>query len=213
MTIQTKICGLKTPEAVKAACDNGADFLGFNFFPQSPRFIDAATAASLAPHVTGNTKKVALFVNAEDSAIDEVLRLFPADIIQLHGHESPDRVEAIKGKFGRPIIKSFSIAEHDDLEEVSTYEAVADWFLFDARPPAGSDLPGGNAHPFNWRLMKSARVMKSWFLAGGLTAANVREAIEQSGASMVDVASGVERTRGEKDPALIKAFLDAVRGI
>jgi phosphoribosylanthranilate isomerase len=213
MSIQAKICGVKTVEAVKAACDNGAHFLGFNFYPKSPRYIEPAAAAELAAHVTNGVKKVALFVDAKDHEIDEVLKVFPADIIQLHGHESPDRAEAIKQKYGKPIIKAFGIGEPDDLEEVTAYEDVADWFLFDARPPDTFDSPGGNAIPFNWAVMKRARVMKPWFLAGGLRAENIRTAVEQSGTYMVDVASGVEKERGQKDPALIAAFLKAVTAI
>lgn len=207
MPISVKICGLKTESAVKAAVDGGAKYLGFNFFPPSPRLVSVEKAVALAKLVPPHIKKVALFVDADDAALERVLLSFHADIIQLHGSETPSRCEAIKAKWGKPIIKAFAISEADDIEETMAYESVVDYFLFDARAPEGSDIPGGNAVSFNWGVLAHQNLLHPWFLAGGIHARNVQEAVQASGARMVDVASGVERVRGEKDESLITDFL------
>lgn len=207
MSIAVKICGLKTEEAVSAAVEGGAAYLGFNFFVPSPRYVTPEKAAALGQGLPPHIKKVALFVDADDALLDKTLETFNADILQFHGSETPARCEAVKAHTKKPIIKAFAIADMDDIEETMTFESVVDYFLFDARPPQGSALPGGNAATFNWSLLAEQGFLHPWFLAGGINAENLKEALQESGARMVDVASGVERSRGEKDPALIRTFL------
>jgi phosphoribosylanthranilate isomerase len=209
-SIKIKICGVKTEEIIKSCVDNGVAFLGFNFVDGSPRYIEPRAAGALAGFVPPSVAKVALTVDAEDALLDAIMKEFPADIIQLHGIESPARVEAIKARFNKPVIKAISIFEADDLEEITAYEGIADYFLFDARPPMGSDLPGGNAVPFDWGLAQKAKTMKPWFLAGGINEKNIKEAIAISGAYMVDIASGVESEKGVKDKNLIASLMKAV---
>lgn len=206
MPVHVKICGVKTEGAIGAAVEGDVSFLGFNFYPPSPRFLTPEAAAALAPLVPASVKKVALFVNADDDTIARTLGVFPADMLQLHGDETPARVEDIKKKFALPIIKALPVSSPDDLKKTAAYPAAA-FFLFDAKPPDHAPLPGGNALRFDWALLKNRTFEKPWFLAGGIHTDNVRDAIRQSGAQLIDVASGVERTRGEKDPALIRTFL------
>ncbi len=213
MALTAKICGLKDEAAIKAAVDGGAGFLGFNFYAPSPRYISPESAAKLAALVPAHVKKVALFVDPEDGEIDAALKYFNADILQLHGAESPQEVADIKARYGKPVIKAMRVFEDADLEEVTVYEDAADWFLFDSHPAPESAVVGGTGMSFNWLLMKRARVMRPWFLAGGLNAGNLAEAAEQSGARMVDVASGVEKSRGTKDPGLITEFLKVAASI
>lgn len=213
MPVSVKICGLKTEDAVKAAVAGSASFLGFNFFPPSPRLVSPEKAAELSALVPPRIKKVALFVDAADDVLAHTLGVFKADILQLHGSETPARCEQIKTKFGLPIIKAFAISEADDVEETMAYETVVDYFLFDARAPEGSMLPGGNATSFNWGVLKHQNLLHPWFLAGGIHANNLAEAVAASDARMVDIASGAERVRGEKDPALITEILQRAQAI
>jgi phosphoribosylanthranilate isomerase len=211
MPMEVKICGVKDETAVKAAVEYGAAYIGFNFYPPSPRYVNPETAAALAPLVTGKTRKVALFVDPDDETLNNVLKIFPAEIIQLHGSETPARVAEIKARYKKLVIKAFPVRTVEDMEEIIPYEADADWFLFDAHPPDGAELPGGNAATFDWTILKSHPINTPWFLAGGLTVENIKEAIEKSGARRIDVASGVESARGQKDPALIRTFLETCR--
>lgn len=211
MTTKIKICGVKSPEIINACAACGVDYLGFNFVPASPRYITPQDAGALAAHVPASIKKVAVTADFSDAQLETILKDFAPDYLQLHGSESPTRVEAIRQTFSKPIIKVFGVGEDADLEEVTIYESAADLFLFDARPPAGATISGGNAARFDWSLMRKAKAMKPWFLAGGLNADNIKTAISESGAAMVDVASGVEKTRGEKDATLIRAFVNAAR--
>lgn len=211
MPLQIKICGIRSKETIDVCAACGVDYLGFNFVPASPRFITPSEAGALAAHVPTSIKKVAVTADFNDEQLGAILKDFPADYLQLHGSESPTRVAAIKQTFGKPVIKSFSVGEDADLEEVTIYESVADMFLFDARPPAGAAISGGNAVSFDWTLMRKAKVMRPWFLAGGLNEENISTALADSGAAYVDVASGVEKTRGVKDAALIRAFVSAAR--
>jgi len=208
VTASVKICGLKTPETVAAAVEGGAAFIGLNFYPPSPRSVTPEVAAQISAGVPATVSKVALVVDADDATIDRIAEALAPDIVQLHGKETPDRVQAIKARTGRTVMKVLSIATSEDIARARAYEAVADILMFDAKPPPGG-LPGGNGLPFDWQLLKDARWSLPWFLAGGLTSANVREAIRSTGATRVDVSSGVEDAPGVKSPEKIRQFLAA----
>ena len=210
--MQVKICGLRTPEAVAAAVDAGASYVGFVFFPKSPRHLSYAQAATLAKSVPDDVVKVALTVNADDAALSEMLTEVPVDMLQLHGAETPERVAEVKAKFGLPVMKAVGVAEASDLRALKEYAAVADLLLVDAKPPKGSALPGGNAVAFDWRLIAGFEWSVPWMLAGGLTPENVATAVELTGATMVDVSSGVESAPGVKDLNKIAAFVKAAKG-
>jgi phosphoribosylanthranilate isomerase len=208
MTIAAKICGLSSEAAVAAAVEGGAAYLGFVFYRPSPRAIDPARAAALCAAVPSGVKRVALFVDADDAAIRAVLDETPIDILQFHGHESPQRVVEVKRRFNRPVIKAVAIAGPEDLLTAARYEDDADMLLFDAKPPRRADaLPGGNGLAFDWRLIAGHRWPRPWMLSGGLTAELLPEAVSASGATAVDVSSGVERRAGDKDPEKIREFL------
>ncbi len=212
MTVAVKICGLNTAETIAAAVEGGAAYLGFNFYPKSPRAVTPETAARLAAAVPANVAKVALVVDAEDRLLDEVAEALSPDIFQLHGRETPERVAAIKARNGRRVMKALSIATEADVAAARAYEGVADLLMFDAKPPPGG-LPGGNGLPFDWRLLKDSRWSVPWMLAGGLTPDNVAEAIRSTGATRVDVSSGVEDRPGVKSPEKIRRFLAAARSV
>lgn len=207
MKLTVKICGLTTPEAVAAAVTGGATFLGAVFFAKSPRHIDPQAAAVLFDGLPRRIRRVGLFVDPTDRELERVLARVRLDLVQLHGHESPGRVEAVRRDFGLPVMKALAIAEEADLAIAKTYDEVADRLLFDARPPQGADRPGGNARSFDWRLLAGRRWKRPWMLAGGIAAANLRRAVRISGATAVDVSSGVETAPGVKDPRKIAAFL------
>jgi phosphoribosylanthranilate isomerase len=212
MTAKAKICGLTTPEAVRAAVDGGAAYLGFVFFPKSPRKIALDVAARLAPPARArNVKIVALTVDPSDNEVDEIAVGLSPDLIQLHGKETPARVNEIARRSGLGIIKALPVSEASDLDAARAYETVVEHLMFDAKPPKDAERPGGLGATIDWTLLAGRRFERPWFLAGGLDAWNVAAAIAASGAPMVDVSSGVERGPGLKDPALITAFLDAVR--
>ncbi len=208
-----KICGLKTPEAVTAAVDGGATYVGFVFFPPSPRNVNAEEAAALAGLAPNRVKKVGLFVDADDRTIRSALDICPLDILQLHGKETPERVATARENFSLPVMKACSIAGPDDIRRARDFEPVADLLLFDARPSKEAALPGGNALAFDWKLLAGTSWSKPWLLAGGLDPDNVAEAIRISGAPGVDVSSGVESAKGVKDIGRINAFLDAVKAV
>jgi phosphoribosylanthranilate isomerase len=211
---EAKICGLSTPETVDAALDAGAAYLGFNFFPKSPRYVTPEAAARLAePARARGGKVVAVAVDPDDALVDEIARVLKPDFIQLHGDESPARARAIKARTGLGVIKVLSVTGADDIARAADYEVVVDHLMFDARPPKGSALPGGMGAQFDWDLLAGRRYARPHFLAGGLDPWNVSEAVRRSGAPIVDVSSGVERGPGLKDAALITAFLDAVKRI
>jgi phosphoribosylanthranilate isomerase len=204
-----KICGLKSEEAVAAALAGGAAYLGFVFFAPSPRNIDPQTAGRLARPARGKARIVAVTVDPDDELLDRLMARLGPDLIQLHGSESPARAAEIGRRTGAGLIKAFPVSEVSDLEAARAYEAVVEHLMFDARPPKDSDLPGGVGAAFDWTLMSERRFARPWFLAGGLDPWNVAEALQASGAPLVDVSSGVERGAGLKDPALITSFLDA----
>ena len=205
-----KICGLTTPEAVTAALDGGASHIGFVFFANSPRNLRPDAAARLAPPARGRVKIAAVMVDPDDAAVEEVARLLQPDLIQLHGKESPSRAREIAAKSGAGIVKALPISDASDLDAARAYDGLVTHLMFDAKPPKGSDLPGGVGAKFDWTLLHGRRFERPWFLAGGLDPWNVAEAVAASGAPLVDVSSGVERGAGVKDPALITAFLRAL---
>lgn len=207
MKTRVKICGLTRPETVSAAVEAGAAYVGFVFFPKSPRHVDIEAARDLAVNVPMGVAKVALIVDADDAATDAILDRVPIDMLQLHGSETPERVADLRRRTGLPVMKAIGISEAADVEKIDRFSGVADQILVDAKPPAGGDLPGGNGLSFDWRLVANRRWAVPWMLAGGLTPENVAEAIALTGARQVDVSSGVERAPGVKDEALIRAFL------
>lgn len=207
-----KICGLSTPETLEAALTAGAELVGFVFFPKSPRHLTLETAAALGAQVTSRAVKVALSVDADDALLEAIVARLKPDMLQLHGHESPARVSAIKTRFGLPVMKAIGISGSDDLAAVAAYDGIADRILFDGKPPKGADLPGGNGLTFDWDVLKSLALKAPYMLSGGLDAANVAEAARRTGAPAVDVSSGVESAPGQKDPARIAAFIEALRG-
>ncbi|RJL18547.1 phosphoribosylanthranilate isomerase [Paracoccus siganidrum] len=204
---QVKICGLREAAHVAAAVEAGARYLGFVFFPKSPRAILPAQAAALAAEVPPGVARVGLFVDPGDALLEATLAAAPLDLIQLHGAESPARVSQIKARFGLPVMKAVGIAGPQDLDALWDYALVADMLLVDAKPPKDAVLPGGNGLAFDWRLLVGRKWLKPWLLAGGLTPANVAEAIRLTGAPGVDVSSGVETAPGVKDAALIRDFI------
>ena len=208
-----KICGIKDTAALEAARQAGADMVGFVFFPPSPRAVTANQAGELARSYRNGPKRVGLFVDPDDAMLAATLAEVPLDILQLHGDETPARAGEIRARFGKPVMKALGIGSKADLARLAEYADQVDYFLLDARPPPGSVLPGGNALTFDWALMKGEDPPRPWLLAGGLTPANVAEAIAASGAPGVDVSSGVERARGIKDPAAITAFIAAAKSV
>lgn len=210
MVLDIKICGLKTPDAVAAALDGGATHIGFIFFPKSPRHITPQKAAGLRGAVRGRALAVAVTVDADDETLDEIVEAVKPDILQLHGHETPERVAFIKARYGLPVMKAFSVREASDLAAIAAYQGIADRFLFDAKPPKGSDLPGGNGVSFDWELLAALDADIDYMLSGGLNADNIAEALHKTQAPGIDISSGVERAPGEKDVRLIENFFRAV---
>lgn len=205
-----KICGLKTSEAVEKAVARGASHIGFIFFEKSPRNIEPDIAGKLADAVRGRAKIVAVTVNADNDDLDEIIALLKPDILQLHGTETPERVLNVKAIYGLPVMKALSIREADDLIRVEPYIGIADRFLFDAKPPKGSDLPGGNGVSFDWSLLAGLDADIDYMLSGGLNKDNVAEALSSTGARGIDLSSGVESAPGVKDLGLIDALFDAI---
>ncbi|MBF0664169.1 MAG: phosphoribosylanthranilate isomerase [Brevundimonas sp.] len=206
-----KICGLTTPETLDAALAGGAAFVGAVVFPRSPRHLAPLHASTLFDRARGRAKIVAVTVDADDALLTEIALILKPDLIQLHGSESPARAEQVRTLTGAGVIKALPIRVHEDFAGAEAWEPFADHLMFDARPPEGSDLPGGVGARFDWTLLADRAFRHPWFVAGGLTPGNVGDAIRISGAPMVDVSSGVETAPGVKEPALIAAFLDAVR--
>ncbi|MBI1244706.1 MAG: phosphoribosylanthranilate isomerase [Alphaproteobacteria bacterium] len=212
MSAVAKICGVNSVPAVEAAAR--ADFVGFNFFPRSPRYVKPELARFLADRLPRRVRRVALIVDLDDTAIDAILSGFRPDILQLHGAETPARVAEIRRRTGLPIMKVIGVSDGADLDAATAYLDVADRLMFDAKPPKRvGALPGGNAVSFDWTLLAGRNWKLPWMLAGGLTAANVAAAITTAGAPAVDVSSGVEDRPGHKSPRLIRRFLAAVRAV
>lgn len=209
MTVEVKICGVRTPAILDAAIAAGADFVGLVFFQKSPRNLPLKDAQALAAAARGRAKTVAVMVDPDDALIDAVVADVRPDVLQLHGSETPERVSAVKDRSGLSVFKAVPVAGVADVAGAARYAEVADTILFDAKAPAGADLPGGNGLRFDWKLLHG--VTAPFALSGGLDAGNVAEAIRLSGAGLVDVSSGVETAPGEKDAALIEQFVRAVR--
>ncbi len=209
MPVKVKICGVRTPAIIDEAAKEGADFVGLVLFAKSPRFVELEEARVLAAIARGKIGTVAVMVDPDDELIAGVVDRVRPDLLQLHGNESPERVASIKARAGLPVMKAISVAEAGDVANAERYAGSADYILFDAKAPAAADLPGGNGVPFDWRVLKDFRA--PFALSGGLSAVNVAEAMRLTGASLVDVSSGVERAPGEKDAALVRGFIQAAR--
>lgn len=210
--VRVKICGLRTLEDVATVAAVGVAYAGFVFFAKSPRHLTVDQARPLALSAPEGLCKVALTVDADDATLDAIVGGLPLDMLQLHGHETPDRVAEVKARYGLPVMKAVGVADEGDLAALLDYSLVADQVLVDAKPPRGAALPGGNGLAFDWRLVAQRRWLRPWMLAGGLTPDNVAEAVRLTGARQVDVSSGVESAPGVKDPARIRAFASAVEG-
>ncbi|HEY6632461.1 MAG TPA: phosphoribosylanthranilate isomerase [Rhizobiaceae bacterium] len=211
MTMDIKICGLKTGEALAAALAGGASHVGFIFFQKSPRHILPADAGRLRQAARGKAKAVAVTVDADDATLDAIVDAMAPDMLQFHGVETPERVSVAKARYGLPVMKAFSIRDAADLAAMEPYRGIADRFLFDAKPPQGAELPGGNGVPFDWRVLASLGPDTDYMLSGGLNAGNIGEALRLLNPAGIDVSSGVESAPGSKDVGLIEDFFRAVR--
>jgi phosphoribosylanthranilate isomerase len=211
MPLLVKICGLKTPDALDAALEAGADLLGFVFFEPSPRHVGFEAARTLGDRVRRRAGKVALTVDADDASFERIVETLRPDMLQLHGKESPDRVRALKRQFGLPVMKAIPVESRNDLSAIAAYREVADRLLFDARAPREATRPGGLGKAFDWTLLQDVDPGLPYMLSGGLDAGNIAEALRVTHAPGVDVSSGVERAPGEKDPDKIRAFVRAAR--
>ncbi len=212
MAVLAKICGLKTEEAVKAAIVGGARYVGFVCYPPSPRHVEFAEVERLAALVPPHVLRVGLFVDPSDDTLANYIEADGLDLVQLHGNESPARIEVIRDICELPIMKAVKVATRADVEAaIGTYASCVQRLLFDAAPPpTDTALPGGNGLPFDWRILEGLAIPIPWMLSGGLTPANVAAAVRATGARAVDVSSGVEASRGVKSPELIRAFLAEV---
>ena len=214
MPVSVKICGLTEPETLHAAVSGGARYVGFVFYPPSPRSIAPSMAAELARLVPTGVRTVGLFVDPDDDFLEHVVSQVPFDLIQLHGKETPRRIAEVKAAFNIPVMKAIKVGGPEDLAAALDIAEVADRLLFDAKPPAKvSALPGGNGIAFDWTLLAGRSWPKPWMLSGGLKAENAEEAVRTTGATALDVSSGVEDRPGHKDPALIRRFLDSVAAL
>ncbi|MCW2235809.1 phosphoribosylanthranilate isomerase [Azospirillum canadense] len=214
MTVSVKICGLSEPQSLHAAVTGGARYVGFVFYPASPRYVSPAMAAELARLVPTGVRTVGLFVDPDDDFLEHVVSQVPFDLIQLHGKETPRRIAEVKAAFSIPVMKAIKVGGPEDLAHALEVAEVADRLLFDAKPPAKvTALPGGNGIAFDWSLLAGRRWPRPWMLSGGLKADNVADAVATTGAEALDVSSGVEDRPGHKDPALVRAFLDTVAGL
>ena len=208
--VRVKICGLRTVADVQAVADAGAAYFGLVFFPKSPRNVTIAQARDLALAAPPGLAKVALTVDADDATLDAITEAMPLDMLQLHGHETPDRVARVRVRYGLPVMKVVGVADESDLATLFDHSTIADQLMIDAKAPKGAVLPGGNGVTFDWRLIAGRRWLRPWMLAGGLTAQNVAEAVRLTGARQIDLASGVESAPGIKDAGMINAFFAAL---
>jgi phosphoribosylanthranilate isomerase len=211
MSLIVKICGLSTPETLDVALGEGADMVGFVFFPPAPRHVSFATARMLGERVRGRAKKVALTVDADDAMMAAIVESLRPDLLQLHGQETPERVSLLKRSFGVPVIKALGVQAKGDLDRVKNYATVADWILFDAKAPADATRPGGLGKSFDWTLLGGVVPGVPVMLSGGLSAANIEEALTIARVQAVDVSSGVESAPGVKDVGKIAEFIRAAR--
>jgi phosphoribosylanthranilate isomerase len=211
MSTIIKICGLSTPESVTTCIEEGADWIGFIFFPKSPRNVSVEKAAELAAPAKGKVRRIAVTVNADDALLDKIVTVMQPDILQLHGSETVERTAEIKKRFSLPVMKAFSIGTAEDLQKIEPYKEISDFILLDAKAPTGSNLPGGNGVSFDWNLLSRLDPSMKYLLSGGLNLENIIQALDVSGARSVDISSGVESTPGVKDIAKIAAFIKTIR--
>ena len=205
-----KICGISTALTLGAALKAQADYVGFVFYPPSPRHLTLAEAAGLSAQAAGHSLRVGLFVDADDALLGDAVAAAQLDVLQLHGAESPARVAELKARFGLPVWKALPIAARADVLRADAYTSAADLILFDAKTPKGT-LPGGMGLAFDWKLVAGWKSHCAWGLAGGLSAENIAEAVRLTAAPLVDTSSGVESAPGVKDAAKIAAFCAAAR--
>lgn len=210
MPLDIKICGLKTDEALAAALAGGASHVGFIFFEKSPRHVTPREAGRLREAARGRAVAVAVTVDADDAALEQIVSGMAPDMLQLHGRETPERVAHIGARFGLPVMKALSVREAADLDAAAAYAGVADRLLFDAKAPAGAELPGGNGVAFDWSLLRGFEGGPGYMLSGGINAGNVAEALRLARPAGFDVSSGVESAPGVKDASLIAAFFRAI---
>jgi phosphoribosylanthranilate isomerase len=208
--LDIKICGLKTDAALAAALTGGTSHVGFIFFAKSPRNIAPDEAGRLRQVARGKAKAVAVTVDADDDFLDAIVAQMQPDMLQLHGSESPARVAELKARHCLPVMKAFPVREASDLAAIAPYRGIADRLLFDARPPKGSELPGGNGMSFDWTILAGLDAGLDYMLSGGLNAANIGEALRLANPPGIDISSGVESAPGIKDVARIDAFFKAV---
>ena len=212
--IKIKICGIKTPDAMTAALEEGADFVGLVFASNSPRYLDIEVASYLSAFVPGHVQVAGLFVDPTERQLEETIQnVHKMDFLQFHGKETPENLIKIREKTGKKIIKALSIRSKEDISHANSFENAADWLILDAAPLKEGDPAGGSGRSFDWSLLEGFQSTVPWMLAGGLTPENVAAAIQQTSPPGVDVSSGVERVRGEKDPDKIRAFIRAVRAL
>jgi phosphoribosylanthranilate isomerase len=211
MALDIKICGLKTDGAMAAALAGGARHVGFIFFAKSPRYVEPAEAGRLREAARGKALALAVTVDASDAFLDEIVAKMQPDMLQLHGSETSERVAEVKARYGLPVMKALPLSEAADLERIKPFIGIADRFLFDAKPPKGSELPGGNGVAFDWRILVDLDGGVDYMLSGGLNAANIGDALRLANPPGIDISSGVESAPGVKDPALIEQFFRAVR--
>ncbi len=214
MQLAVKICGIDRLDSLKAAIDYGARFVGLVFYDKSPRALSIEAAAQLARHVPTGVKIVGLFVDADDEQLHQCINNVPLDLLQLHGKENVARCQNIKGTYNLPIIKALPVDSAADIASASAYRRVADYILFDAKPPSNvKSLPGGTGLTFDWALLHKQHIARPWFLAGGLNVHNVQQAVQQSAAKLLDVSSGVEDRVGYKCTQKIAEFLTLCGGL
>lgn len=211
MVFRVKICGIRDPATLAAAAEGGADYIGFVFYPPSPRSIDLFAAAELARAVPDPIERVAVLVDPDDRALDGLLAHVPVDILQLHGGETPGRVREVAERTGCKVMKAIRVLDRDDLAVADEYRDAADMIMLDAKPRPGAVLPGGNGESFDWRILDGYRAPLPWVLAGGLNADNIAAAVRDAAPDVIDVSSGVESAPGVKDPAKLRAFLETAQ--
>ena len=208
--VRVKICGITNTEDMDVSIKYGTHYAGLMFFEKSPRFVNLNLARKLSLHADNKIKKVAVTVNLTNQILDEIVKQVPLDFIQLHGNETPERVREIKARYELPVIKAVGVSEVADLDCISLFKDVADQLLIDAKSPSSSFLPGGNGLNFDWKLLKDFKFQCPWLLAGGLNNENAAEAIALTGATQLDLSSGVEKAPGRKDDKKISLFMSAI---
>jgi len=213
VAVGVKICGLREPPALDAAVRHGARMVGFVFFDRSPRNVSLDEVAALARHVPEGIERVGVTVDAGDDRLGAVIAAAELDIVQFHGSEDVRRLDQVRTRFGVRVMKVIRVATAEDLESLRSFDAVADMVMFDAMPPREATRPGGNAATFDWTLLAGIRPRSPWILSGGLDAGNLHRAVEVSGATTVDVSSGVETSPGHKSASRIAEFMEQARVI